>query len=74
VTDRWRIGVHDDDGDGVTRWHDLEGVEDAYLAWRLLRDYGRDGVSVTVQRHDGGEWQTIDPPLITRPHDWPHEK
>jgi hypothetical protein len=71
VTASYRLGVHDDDG--VTRWHELEDADAAYQAWRLLRDYGRDGIGVTVQRHLGGDWRTIDPPLVTRPHDWPHD-
>jgi hypothetical protein len=77
VTARWRLGVHDDQGDGMTRWHELEdgGAEDAYQVWRLLRDYGRDGIGVTVQRRVGdGDWQIIDPPLVTRPFDWPHDQ
>jgi hypothetical protein len=72
----YRLGVHDDDaGDGVTLWYDFDDPEDAYTAWRLLRDYGRDGVGVTVQlRGTAGQWVTVDPPLVTRPHDWPHDQ
>jgi hypothetical protein len=66
-----RIGVHDRDAGGVTVWHDMESAETTYLAWRLLRDYGRDGITVTVQlRGTDGAWKTVNPPLVTRPHDW----
>jgi hypothetical protein len=65
-----RIGVHDP-ADDTTRWHELPSAEATYFAWRLLRDYGRDGIEVTVQlRGTDGAWKTIDP-LLTRPHDWP---
>jgi len=67
----YRIGVHDP-ADGATRWYDLESAETTYLVWRLLRDYGRDGIGFTVQlRGTDGAWKTINPPLVTRPHDWP---
>ena len=74
MTASYRLGVHDDATGGVTLWHDLEDADTAYLAWRLLRDYGRDGIGVTVQRRGAdGDWRTLDPPLITRPFDWPHD-
>jgi hypothetical protein len=68
----YRIGVYDDRAGGATLWYDQETAEATYLAWRLLRDYGREGIGVTVQhRGPGGQWLTVDPLLVTRPHDWP---
>jgi hypothetical protein len=70
----YRIGVHDDHADGVTRWYDQESAETTYAVWRLLRDYGRPGVGVIVQlRGTDGAWKTVSPSLVTRPHDWPHD-
>ena len=74
MTDRWRIGVHDDEGDGLTRWEEFGDIADAYRVWQLLILYARPGVGFTIQRHDGEGWQTIEPPLITRPHDWNPDK
>jgi hypothetical protein len=69
-----RIGVHDERGDGVTRWYQLESAEACHTAWQLLRDYGREGIEVTVQlRGTLGQWLTVDPLFLTRPHDWPPE-
>jgi hypothetical protein len=71
----YRIGVHDDQAGGVTLWYDLESADATYTAWRLLRDYGRDGVGVTVQhRGTAGQWLTVDPLVTGRPLDWPPEE
>jgi hypothetical protein len=71
----YRIGVQDDHASGVTLWYDQESAETTYTVWRLLQDYGRDGIDVTVQiRGTDGAWRTVNPPLVTRPHDWPHDE
>jgi hypothetical protein len=75
VTGDYRIGVADDATGGVTLWYDLESAEAAYTVWRLLRDYGRDGIGVAVQAcGTDGAWRTVNPSLVTRPHDWPHDQ
>jgi hypothetical protein len=71
----YRIGVADDATGGVTLWYDFDNPEDAYSAWRLLRDYARDGIGVTVQhRGPAGQWLTVDPLATGRPLDWPPEE
>jgi hypothetical protein len=75
MASNYRIGVHDDHADGATLWYDQGSADATYTAWRLLRDYGRDGIGVTVQhRGTAGQWFTVDPLLITRPFDWPHDQ
>jgi hypothetical protein len=66
----YRVGVAD--GGAAIVWYEPESAETTYLVWRLLRDHGRPGVEVTVQlRGTDGAWKTLNPPLVTRPHDWP---
>jgi hypothetical protein len=75
VTGDYRIGVADDATGGVTLWYDQESAEATYTVWRLLRDYGRDGIGVTVQvRGTDGDWKTVNPLVVGRPLDWPHDQ
>lgn len=34
---------------------------DAYDGWRILADYGRPGVTPTIERYVGGTWVEVDP-------------
>ena len=71
----YRIGVHDPTHGPATLWYELEAAETAQLAWRLLRDHGRPDITVTVQvLGTDGTWKTINPPLVTRPADWPADE
>jgi hypothetical protein len=72
VTSDYRLGVHDDHAGGETFWYDMESADTTYTVWWMLRDYARAGIGVTVQvRGTDGEWKTVTPALLTRPHDWP---
>ena len=41
----------------MTFWYDQESYDDAYRGWVLLRDYGRDGVTATIQKFEDGVWR-----------------
>jgi len=54
---KYRLGVTDTDVSTVTFWYDQESYDDAYRGWVLLRDYGRDGVTATIQKFEDGVWR-----------------
>ena len=58
---KYRIGVRDEETWSGVLWYDQESYEAAYNAWRLLRDYGRDGIRAGIQEldRDSGEWVTV---------------
>jgi hypothetical protein len=75
----YRLGVSDEQAGGATVWYDQDSYDAAYYGWRLLRDYGRDGVTATIQQRRDLDGVWVDalgnpPPLVTRPHDWPHDQ
>jgi hypothetical protein len=58
---KYRIGVRDEAANGIVFWYDQETYDAASHVWHLLREYGRDGVTATVQQvsRDSGEWETV---------------
>ena len=56
---KYRLGVRDEEASSVILWHDQESYEAAYHAWRLLRDYGRDGVRAAIQERTEDGWFTV---------------
>jgi hypothetical protein len=56
----YRLGVRDKQAADVIFWYDQESYDDACTGWRLIRDYGRDGVTAAIQRREvDGHWSTI---------------
>jgi hypothetical protein len=58
---KYRLGVRDEEIWSGIFWYDYEDYEAARHAWRLLRDYGRDGIRAGIQEldRDSGEWVTV---------------
>jgi hypothetical protein len=57
---KFRLGVRDAEASGAIYWYDLETYEEARYGRRLIDDYGRDGVTASIQqRNAGGEWETV---------------
>jgi hypothetical protein len=61
ASSNYRLGVTD--GPGVaTLYFERESYRHAFEGWRILADYGRDGVGATIEvRRDDGEWVEVDP-------------
>lgn len=54
----WRIGVYDPEVGGVF-WYDQPHKGMAMTVYRILLDYAREGVKISVQfREPEGPWQT----------------
>jgi hypothetical protein len=60
MTDKFRIGVQDPQFGIATIWYDQASKDSAHNSWRLLHDYGRGDITVTMQWLDpDGEWFTV---------------
>ena len=57
---KYRLGIRDEEANGIIFWYDQESYEDALYGWHLLNEYGRDGIQVGVQEQTPeGHWVTI---------------
>jgi hypothetical protein len=56
----YRVGISDHP-DHATLYHHRATFDHAYETWAILADYGRDGVTVTVEQWVNARWVAIDP-------------
>ena len=57
---KFRLGVRDPRNANVPLWYDFDDPGDAHTAVQLLRDYGREDITVTMEWLDpDGHWLPV---------------